>query len=75
MSSWKGPLSLVKKVHRALKGVPWAKRALYALEGGVLRVLEGAVGFRTPPRTTPPSASPCSSDALNRKPWPTCARS
>jgi FkbM family methyltransferase len=53
MSSWKGPLGLVKKVHRALKGVPWAKRALYALEGGVLRVLEGAIGFRTPPTDYP----------------------
>ena len=53
MAVWKGPLGLVKGVHRALKGVPWAKRALYALEGGVLRVLEGAMGFRTPPTDYP----------------------
>lgn len=53
MFSWKGPLGLVKRLHRALSGVPWAKRTLYALEGGVLRVLEGATGFRTPPTDYP----------------------
>lgn len=53
MFSWEGPLGLVKKVHRALKGVPWAKRALYTLEGGVLRVLEEIAGFHTPPTDYP----------------------
>ncbi len=48
ISPWKGPLIFVKKVHRALKRFPHAKRVLYALEGGVLQVLEGAIGFRTP---------------------------
>ena len=48
------PLALAKKVHRILiKRFPQAKRALYALEGGVLRVLEGAIGFRTPPTDYP----------------------
>lgn len=54
MSPWKGPLALAKKVHRILiKRFPQAKRALYALEGGVLRILEGAIGFRTPPTDYP----------------------
>jgi FkbM family methyltransferase len=46
---WKGPLSLVKKVRRTLKRFPQVKRAFNALRGGVLRLLEGAIGFHTPP--------------------------
>jgi len=48
ISPWKGPLTLIRKVHRTLKRFPQIEPVLYTLEKGAVRVLEGAMGFRTP---------------------------